>query len=558
LSSSRKGFGLAVIAALAALATAVPVASAAPCHLTTDTGASDPTAPALFDPLGYYFDTREVQTAPGVGVFTSYAAFDDSGANGPSDTPAGPFSNSDSYDWWGQLFVGAQDADHQYTDTDPNGCAVEADGRQLAYAAKDAGGLRVQRKLLVSSTTGSGARIVELVTNTGTAPVTTSVYVGDLTTQDSGDLGSDGATHVTDSSSSDGTMTAADSWAVTTDGSLTTGDNALAHVWDGPGGAEKASLAQQGGPALDAASTLGNDQIGYAWQNVTIAPGQTAAYLSWELQRTTANGFSADAAPLAAQAAKDLQASALSQIYEGLTTAEVAAVRNWAKPAVSGDIAPVPAASSVSDTTLSATGVDFAGGVSQCSQGTYAWDFGDGTAATGATVVHRFAAGTANVKLTLTNPCGSSKTATASFAVASPPPPPPPVVVVAKVSQTGKVKVTRKGHKILVDTGIKVSCPAGGAACSAVASARTLKAVAARKVHKSKVTLASKTFKIAAGKTQRIVLTLSSKGAKALKRNKKLRVKVTVVARVGNNAARTTTRTITIKQPKAAKKHKKH
>jgi hypothetical protein len=138
------------------------------------------------------------------------------------------------------------------------------------------------------------------------------------------------------------------------------------------------------------------------------------------------------------------------------------------------------------------------------------------------------------------------------------PVPPPPVVTAATVTRSGKVTVTRKGSKVLVDTGIKVTCPAGGLPCTAAASAKTLKAVAAKKVHKSKVTIASKTFKIAAGKTQKIVLTLSSKGAKALKRNKKLTVRVTVVAKVGNNAAKTTTRTITIKQPKAAKKHHKH
>jgi hypothetical protein len=143
---------------------------------------------------------------------------------------------------------------------------------------------------------------------------------------------------------------------------------------------------------------------------------------------------------------------------------------------------------------------------------------------------------------------GNQATATRTVTYTKPAPPPPPAV--ATITKNGKVKVTRKGKKILVDTGIKVGCPAGGPACTSAASAKTVKAVAA-KLRKSKLTIAKKTFTIAAGTTKKIVLTLSAKGAKALKRNKKLRVKVTVVTKVGSGAAITTVRTITIKQPKA-------
>ena len=65
----------------------------------------------------------------------------------------------------------------------------------------------------------------------------------------------------------------------------------------------------------------------------------------------------------------------------------------------------------------------------------------------------------------------------------------PPPLQLATISKSGKVKVTRKGRKILVDTGIKVSCPT---ACTAAASGKNF---------------AKKTFRIAAGKTQKIVLT---------------------------------------------------
>jgi hypothetical protein len=145
---------------------------------------------------------------------------------------------------------------------------------------------------------------------------------------------------------------------------------------------------------------------------------------------------------------------------------------------------------------------------------------------------------------------GNSATATRTITYTKPA---PPLVVFATVTKNGKVKVTRKGKKILVDTGIKVTCPQTKDSCTAATTAKTVKAVAA-KVHKSKITVAKKTFTIAAGKTQKIVLTLSAKGVKALKRNKKLVIKVTVVTKVGSGPSKTTTRTITIKQPKA-KKH---
>jgi hypothetical protein len=150
---------------------------------------------------------------------------------------------------------------------------------------------------------------------------------------------------------------------------------------------------------------------------------------------------------------------------------------------------------------------------------------------------------------------GNEATATRSITYTRPAPPPPPVPPVVTITKNGKVKVTRKGNKIVVDTGITVGCPAGTTACTAATDLRTFKAVAA-KLKKTKLTLATKKFTIVAGHTQKIVLTLSAKGAKALKRNKKLKVVVAVIGRVGSGPATTATRTITIKQPKA--KRKKH
>jgi hypothetical protein len=168
---------------------------------------------------------------------------------------------------------------------------------------------------------------------------------------------------------------------------------------------------------------------------------------------------------------------------------------------------------------------------------------GDGTWSTSLKLTEGANAITASAR----DAAGNEATATRSISYAKPATPP------ATVSKNGKVKVTRKGSKVTLDTGIKVTCPAGGSACTAAVDAKTIKAVAS-KLKKSKVTLAKKTFTIATGKSKKIVLTLGAKGAKALKRNKKLTVKVTVVTKVGNGTAKATTRTITIKYPKARKK----
>src|SRR5262249_15470932 len=82
---------------------------------------------------------------------------------------------------------------------------------------------------------------------------------------------------------------------------------------------------------------------------------------------------------------------------------------------------------------------------------------------------------------------GNTVTATRAITYAKPASPPPPLLV-ATVTGRGPVKVTRKGRKLLLDTGIKVGCPAGTTTCTAAVSAKTVKAVAA-KLRKTKVTL---------------------------------------------------------------------
>ncbi len=437
--TSLKTFLFAAMApavAVAALAVVAPSASATLLSPYVPTGAectlaASPTTnqgPALVDLLGYRFDTTSNKALLNAVLPAQYATLADGG--GAALPPRRAVY--DAYDDWGDLYVGAtQSRATQYVDGDQLGCIREADGRQVAFATVEIGGLQVQRKLFSSASSGSGARLVQSVTNPGTSPVTTSVFVGDLTESTSrGDLGSDDGTTLELTSSGDQTITAGeDRWAVTSDGTKA-GDPALAHVWDGPGGEAQASIvrsgAQDGVKTLAGTDDLDADRFGYGWQDVTIPAGGTASFLSWEAARA------ADALPeqigMAQDAAVAISDAPAATIFEGLSAAEIAAVRNWAKPAPDVAIAPVASAASDADVVLSASTVDFSPGTAlpQCEEGTLTWDFGDGTTAVGPGGSHRFAVGTAEVLVTARNACGGSAKATLSFEVS---PPAPPVVI---------------------------------------------------------------------------------------------------------------------------------
>ena len=173
-----------------------------------------------------------------------------------------------------------------------------------------------------------GARILNLVRDPGGAPRTTSVQVGDTIDADapySGDLGSDDDTTVRFSSSGDAALTAADRWAVTSDHSLggTNNDLALAHVLDGRGGGDR----------VDFTALVADDNLAWRWHDVLLPAGGTVAYLSYEIQVGVpgANGAAEDEA--ARQKALAYDAGPLTQVYAAMTDQEIAAVRNWPKPA---------------------------------------------------------------------------------------------------------------------------------------------------------------------------------------------------------------------------------
>lgn len=318
--------GLVVTAAAATLVVVTPgTALADPC--------GDDGTTKLTDPSASWFDfTQAGLTADHNQPF---AALYDSGTNGPADIPPGPRSNSDAFDDWGALFVGGNAVSDMYFSADNNGCVNETGGSGHVYPVVSLHGLQVQRKLYVhpASEVGGlpGVRILDLLTNSGPTPVTTSVQVGDnLSADDDGDVGSDSDTAVRSSSSADAVATVGDKWFVTSDHVNSSGtensDPAIAFVVDGPGGLSPATAIQVGG-GTDATP---HDNVVWSRQ-LTIQPGETAALMSFVVLADVAVGptQAATADALAASRAQALLTAAPAQLYQGMSPVEIAALRNW-------------------------------------------------------------------------------------------------------------------------------------------------------------------------------------------------------------------------------------
>ena len=331
----------------------------------------------------------------------------------------------DTYDEWGMLFVGDETLAAAYVPSGNDSCFNEDSGREQVFPTVSIGGLDVQRKVYVSATGLPGARILNIVHNPSDSPRTTSIQVGNLLggrvgTVYGGSLGSDDDTRVRASSEDDGSITRADTWAVTSDHSdgdpsYTNDDFALAHVFDGSGGADTVDFATlQGGS---------RDQLGYGWRDVTIPAGGTVAYISYEVQQAVAgaNGRAEDEA--AKNAALAYAARPLPQIFAGMSDPEIAAVRNWPHPEPTASFAPLRRPTDRAQTVLSAADSTASSVPGSCAGITYAWDLGAGVPATGAQVVHRFPAGSNEVALTVTNSCGASATSRRTIDVADTTPP---------------------------------------------------------------------------------------------------------------------------------------
>lgn len=393
-------FSASILAALSVGAVALPSSAFAdPCERT----GSD----RLVDGGGNLWDLYDDNSG---GDYYGVVA-DGEGVNG----------GEDAFDEWGTLFVGAQqESATRYADSDSSACATELGGRQHVYKSVPLGGLLVQRRMFTSAT-GVGLRVLDSLTNPSGAPVTTSVWVGDLRDQEIGDLGSDSATTIMSTSSGDALPTTDDRWAVTSDRLASGSDPAVAVVWGGPGAAVNADFVAFGAagpmPTVDApAVTLGADELGWAWRNITVPAGGTVSLMSWLIfNNSSEDGDSAVAVPAAAADAAALQVAPPSRLYEGLSSDQIKSIRNWALPQSSVTLSAPPTAKSGQVVPLSAavgTPID------ACPTTSVEWNLGDGATATGTTVSHAYAsAGSKSITLTVRNACGGTSTRTASIDV---------------------------------------------------------------------------------------------------------------------------------------------
>jgi hypothetical protein len=163
--------------------------------------------------------------------------------------------------------------------------------------------LQVLRKIY-SPDAGGFARYLEEIQNPGTTPVVVSLTI-------SGNLGSDNSTRIVVAPSQTNFT-----YAVTDQSGICC-DPLLGHVFGGT----TSTLAV---PALQFIQT--NDNIFYRWDNITIAPGQTAILMHFAVQRPPS-----DLAGTKSQAASLVNLTDPNALT-GMSAAEKAAVANFVIP----------------------------------------------------------------------------------------------------------------------------------------------------------------------------------------------------------------------------------
>jgi protocatechuate 3,4-dioxygenase beta subunit len=225
--------------------------------------------------------------------------------------------------------------------------SAEDGGREVAIKQTNVAGLSVTRKVYIPRD-GYFARYLEVVTNPTQQPVTFSVRVQSTLSGCYYYYGCSKQRVVRTSSGDDAldvSGASPDRWVVVDDATdadpFESGDSpATAFVFDGAGPAQRTGFAifdaQPDYPA----------QLKYEWDDLTLQPGQTVAYMHFGIQQT-----SRDAALASAERLAQLPPEALA----GLSAAERGQIRNFAVPADGAStLASLPAvAGSVSGRVLS-------------------------------------------------------------------------------------------------------------------------------------------------------------------------------------------------------------
>jgi len=335
----------------------------------------------------------------------------------------GPGGANDSWDNWGSVFLASPGADPTgLTVADKylgpvDGCAMAQSGQEIRYPAVAMKGLEVQRSWFADPGPLNGARLLTVLRNPGVEPISVTLVQGDPLDPEGipnrGDLGSDNSTVVAATSDGTGIATPAARWGVTTDNDLLPGtdseDPTLAHVWDGPGGAARIS---------EVVLKTGNDTL-YWTRDVTVPPGATASFVSYEIQSEVPGRLTIAEVPQAVALAEARQTQSPASLYRGMSAMEIAGTMNWAHPVPTAAIKPVASANSATPVRLDGTGSVAAAGLPQCGISSYTWKVDDRAAGSGPTFDGFLAPGRHKATLAVTSSCGGSASAETSFRVAS-------------------------------------------------------------------------------------------------------------------------------------------
>jgi PKD domain-containing protein len=394
-----------VCAALATVGGAgAPAAFAADCNHT------------IFDGAGYRYDFTVRSLNPGgapPALTDVYGAPLSGGSNGPAESPPGPVKTEGAWNGWGDVYVLPPDGDtasapaEDMYDGPADACEFRLDGQEIAFPVLQVNGLAVQHRWYVDPGPLHGARILTILRNPATEPKRVALVQGDPTGHN--DLGVLEA-HGLATSDGSGHFSAKSIWGVSTDSLTVDHDPALAHVWDGPGGALRTSSVRLIGPTLKS--------LHWQW-DVTLPAGQTAAFVSYEIQAAAPSRETTAEVAQGVEQAEARERQSPASLYTGMSAAEIAATMNWPHPNPTAAIAPVGSANAATPVLLDGGGSIAAGGLPQCTA-TYSWKVDDGAVGSSPQLSHFFSPGWHSATLTVGNDCGgTAQSAQASFLVAS-------------------------------------------------------------------------------------------------------------------------------------------
>jgi PKD repeat protein len=217
----------------------------------------------------------------------------------------------------------------------------------------------------------------------------------------------------------------------------------------------------------------------------------------------------------------------------------------------------------------------------------YHWEFGDGTGenVTSSTVHHAYASpGVYKITLTVQDALGQKETVsqtitvtaktepakkeetshTTTTATTTPPSNPPPIQIVNTSPTEVDAHIASSASK-QGTVAVQISCPVGKPSCSGTITLKTASAIAAAGKSKSKhkatpLMLGAASFTLAGGKSETVLVHLSSRGLALLRKKHTLRAVATIKATDPAGHAKTVTETITLRAApiKGDSKGKRH